>query len=291
MSKKKQNHWWPRYQDDYSKKTAHLTLAEHGAYAVLLDYYYATENPLDANADVLHRICRAFDDKEQAAVHSVLRQFFVLVGGKYHNNRADAELAKRIDISGKRRDAALIKHAGKGDANADANADTPTPTPTLSIKEDTNVSSVGSVKVNVSKIPHEFPMSDGTILNFDQLFERLWVLYPAIRDKGSKAKAKEQLKIKIEKGIDYEIIGRGVAKYRGYCDRTGEKQPDMFRWIRDGGYSRDYATTEPQHNPRNSGGYSIEAVVEKAMADKTHDPEGRDARLAALGICYDTSDQ
>ncbi len=149
----------------------------------------------------------------------------------------------------------------------------------------------GSEAVKVSKMPSEFAMTDGTLLNFDQLFERLWVLYPAIRDKGNKAKAKEQLKIKIEKGIDYEIIGRGIAKYRGYCDRTGEKQPDMFRWLRDNGFQRDYTTTEQPANTRNGGGYSIEAVLEKALADKTHDPAGRDARLAALGIRYDTSDQ
>jgi len=133
---KKQNHWWPRYQDDYSKKTAHLTLAEHGAYAVLLDHYYATEKPLPANADVLHRICRAFAPDEKAAVQSVLQQFFVLMPDGYHNKRADEELEKRVDTSEKRRNAALSRYkdnkidAKQMQSKCNANADTPTPTPT-----------------------------------------------------------------------------------------------------------------------------------------------------------------
>lgn len=88
-----------------------------------------------------------------------------------------------------------------------------------------------------------FKMPDGTVLNFDQLFERWWVLYPKIRDKGSKQSAKEQLLKKLKSKIPYETIGRGIKKYRDYCDSTGEKNSDMFKWLRDDGFTREYSTT------------------------------------------------
>ena len=69
---------WPRYVGDYQRKTLHLSLVEHGAYALLLDQYYSTGKPLDANASALHRICRAFGPDEQKAVQSVLKEFFTL---------------------------------------------------------------------------------------------------------------------------------------------------------------------------------------------------------------------
>src|SRR5437764_66948 len=78
------NHWYPRYVADYNKKTQHLSLAEHGAYALLMDYYYTAGKP-SANAQVLYRICRAFESHEQEAVSSVVRQFFVEVDGHLSN--------------------------------------------------------------------------------------------------------------------------------------------------------------------------------------------------------------
>lgn len=292
--------WYPRDMGKYARDTAHLSMLEDGAYNNLLDHYYSNGglpcvfSNASSNASLmpdhsrLHRLCKASTKAEQEAVDNVLFMFFVLdKDGYYRQSKCDEIIAEQLLKHQKRVNAGRKGGEKKASSNATSNASSNAPqkeTKTKNIEEDTNVSSL-------PKMPHEFAMPDGTILNFDQLFERWWVLYPAIRDKGSKTKAKEQLKIKIEKGIDYEIIGRGIAKYRGYCDRTGEKQPDMFRWLRDEGFNRDYATTEPTANTRNGGGYSIEAVLEKALADKTHDPEGRDARLAALGICYDTSDQ
>lgn len=95
--------WYPRYFGDYMKKTSHLSLAEHGAYVVLLDHYYGTEQPLQADVTALIRVCRAFDQAEQKAVESVCNQFFPIgLDGLRHNKRADAEIAKGRAISGVR---------------------------------------------------------------------------------------------------------------------------------------------------------------------------------------------
>lgn len=85
--------YYRRWIGDYVKKTAHLSLAEHGAYNVLLDVCYSTEKPLPASVDALCRLCRAMTREEQAAVASVAEQFFpVGEDGLRHNPRADEEL-------------------------------------------------------------------------------------------------------------------------------------------------------------------------------------------------------
>jgi len=91
--------WYPRYYGDYTRDTAHLTLAEHGAYAVLLDHYYATRRGIPEVPDYAYRICRAFSDAERTAVDSVLAQFFPVNGdGTRHNKRADIELEREAEI-------------------------------------------------------------------------------------------------------------------------------------------------------------------------------------------------
>lgn len=118
-------HWYPRYVGDYGSKTSHLSMVEHGAYALLLDHYYSTEKPLNANACVLHRVCRAFADAEKDAVQSVLDQFFTLEDDGWHNARVDEELKKRSKIKDKRVIAANNrwgKKQCKSNASASASA-------------------------------------------------------------------------------------------------------------------------------------------------------------------------
>ena len=87
--------FYKRYIGDYGRKTAHLSLLEHGAYAVLLDHYYGTRKPLPDDMPALYRICRAVDKQEQAAVQRVVTEFFPLgADGLRHNPRADQEIAE-----------------------------------------------------------------------------------------------------------------------------------------------------------------------------------------------------
>jgi uncharacterized protein YdaU (DUF1376 family) len=92
------NIWYAHYPGDYARDTAHLSLAQHGAYRLLLDDYYSTAAPLPSDVMALYRICRAFDQTEKDAVNSVLAAFFELCGDGYHNARADIELARQSEI-------------------------------------------------------------------------------------------------------------------------------------------------------------------------------------------------
>lgn len=87
--------YYERYCGDYARDTAHLHLAEHGAYTVLLDTQYATERGLPADYAALYRICRAMSKAEQTVVRSVADQFFpVDEDGLRWNRRARKDIAK-----------------------------------------------------------------------------------------------------------------------------------------------------------------------------------------------------
>lgn len=87
--------YYERYCGDYAKKTARLSLVEHGAYTLLLDEYYSNEAPLPADFEELFRICRAMKKSEQDAVRSVAEKFFPIAeDGMRHNERADEMISR-----------------------------------------------------------------------------------------------------------------------------------------------------------------------------------------------------
>ena len=85
--------FYKRFMGDYAKKTARLTLAQHGAYTLLLDEFYVTELPLPNDYAELFRICRAMNKAEHDAVRYAADKYFpVGADGLRHNVRADQEL-------------------------------------------------------------------------------------------------------------------------------------------------------------------------------------------------------
>ncbi len=113
--------WYPRNVGDYLGRTLALTFEEDGAFTRLLDAYYATEEPLPANAMQLHRTCRCTTPAERDLVDRVVRMFFEPSEDGWRNAKADAEIKKSNEISDKRRLAAESRH-GKDHASADASA-------------------------------------------------------------------------------------------------------------------------------------------------------------------------
>ena len=85
--------YYKRYMADYARKTARLTLAQHGAYCLLLDEAYTTERPLPVEHEELFRVCRAMTKAEQDAVRFVADIFFpVGPDGKRHNQKVEDEI-------------------------------------------------------------------------------------------------------------------------------------------------------------------------------------------------------
>lgn len=114
--------WSPFYWGDYLRKTSHLSLAEHGAYILLMEHYYSSGCPINANPSVLHRVCRCADDTERAACDSVVLQFFTKDGDLYRHDRIDEEISKSNKIKDKGRDAANKRWHGNANPSVQGNA-------------------------------------------------------------------------------------------------------------------------------------------------------------------------
>lgn len=102
--------WYKRHIGDYARDTGHLSLFEHGAYTLLLDWAYASEKPLPVDAETAYRICRAMAKSEKNAVDSILSQFFPVVEGKRVNKRTDLELSSYHRIGEVRSNAGKTRH-------------------------------------------------------------------------------------------------------------------------------------------------------------------------------------
>jgi uncharacterized protein YdaU (DUF1376 family) len=106
---------------DYLKDTADLSLAEHGAYALLLAEYYNRRGPLDPDVRKLQRVCRAGCDAEHEAVATVAERFFpVGEDGLRHNKRADAELRVALAAIEAQRVAARLTNESRYGARSSA---------------------------------------------------------------------------------------------------------------------------------------------------------------------------
>jgi len=89
--------WYAFYPGDYAKDTADLSLIDHGAYRLLLDFYYSTCNFLPDTYDSNYRICKAYTAEEKKAVRKILQKYFIKNGGGFSHLRADIEINKQME--------------------------------------------------------------------------------------------------------------------------------------------------------------------------------------------------
>lgn len=89
--------FYKRYMGDYLRDTLGLSMGEDGAYNRLIDFYYATEQPLPIAKDELYRITRASGKKDQECVDKVISRFFLSTPQGYRHKRIDVEIAKSKD--------------------------------------------------------------------------------------------------------------------------------------------------------------------------------------------------
>jgi uncharacterized protein YdaU (DUF1376 family) len=85
--------YYKHFIGDYGKKTGDLSLMEHGAYLLMMQAYYATEEPLPTGK-ALYRLVRADSKAERAAVDAVAKRFWKQTDAGLINPRADEEIAK-----------------------------------------------------------------------------------------------------------------------------------------------------------------------------------------------------
>ena len=110
--------FYKRFIGDYQGKTAGLVAVEHGVYSLLLDAFYATEQPLPLDDGELCVIARAFDDVSRAAVQKVLERYWRKTPEGWVNARAEKEISAYQDKSSKARTSAGKRWDRERDANA-----------------------------------------------------------------------------------------------------------------------------------------------------------------------------
>jgi uncharacterized protein YdaU (DUF1376 family) len=111
--------FYPRHLGDYARDAGYLSQSEHGAYTLLLDWYYANEKPVPP--DLVFDITKAASRGEKKAAEKVLRRFFVYDGKVWTHKRVESELAKMREKSEKARGSAKSRWMRThSERNADA---------------------------------------------------------------------------------------------------------------------------------------------------------------------------
>ena len=105
--------FYKRFIGDYQRKTGHLSICEHGAYALMLDAHYGTGKPLPPDISKVCRLIRAITDQEQKAVTTVLEQFWKRTEGGWVNKRALEEIEKARIQATKNKAIAVAREARK----------------------------------------------------------------------------------------------------------------------------------------------------------------------------------
>jgi len=108
-------HYYKKNIGDYIKKTARLSLLQHGAHTLLIDSCYDRERfpTLDDAYDWL----LPMDDDERGAIKFILNRFFILVDGFYVQNRIQEELDAYKAKSLKNKEIAIKREHAKREAS------------------------------------------------------------------------------------------------------------------------------------------------------------------------------
>ena len=104
--------WMPLYIGDYLADTTHLSMAEHGAYLLLIMTYWRT-GPLPDNDKALANMAKCDRKLWMSEIGPVIRSFFCLQDGKLHHKRIDQELCDAAELSAKKQAAANARWGAK----------------------------------------------------------------------------------------------------------------------------------------------------------------------------------
>lgn len=114
--------YYPHHVGDYTKDTIGLTQGQHGAYRLLMDAAYTTENGIPA--DEVYPVSKAVTAAERKNTDKVLAKYFVLRDGRYYQKRIEAELeafrnkSKKAKESANARWGKAVDNPSPKDANA-----------------------------------------------------------------------------------------------------------------------------------------------------------------------------
>lgn len=217
--------YYRRFMGDYANKTADLSLAEHGAYTVLLDISYSTEAGLPGSYDGLYRLCRAMTKSEQDAVKVVADRFFPSCSdGLRRNPRAADEITKAQAIIDKQRKSGADSAHKRWSTDRYTHEYTDGSTDRYTDPEAIQPPTTNHQPLNTNHQPPKKTLSAAS-----GVFERFWQSYPRKIAKASAWKAWQKVK---PDDLLAERICRAVAE-QSACEQ----------WRKEGGAFIPHAAT------------------------------------------------
>lgn len=216
------------YIGDYMKKTGTLSVAEHGAYVLMLLHYYATEAPLPTGRD-LYRLLRAETKQDREAVESIAAKYWQQTEGGLVNERADEEIQKAAKAkeahseAGKQGGRPKRKQTETNLVSETEPNEKPTNTNTNTITTSLrSVERARGTRLPADWVPESWPGPDDdprTVLTLElqelPKFRDYWISQPG--QKGVKADWNATWRNWIRKAVEY-------AESRGYS-RQGPAKP------------------------------------------------------------------
>lgn len=228
MSKKP---WMPFDIGDYQRDTGHLSVAEHGAYLMLIMHYWVNGG-LPDDERMIARLSRMSPD-QWAESRDILAGLF---RDGWRHKRIDEELSKADEIIGKRKAAANARHSGsKRDAHAELVDSTCT---------DTGVPPSPSPEPREEKPRPPVTVAEEARAFFDEL----WAAFP---QNPTSSEAKAEAAFSATKAEDRDAILAAARRYRQWFaeDCVARKRtetaglrfaPHLATWLADEGW-RDAA--------------------------------------------------
>ena len=107
--------FYKRWLGSYKTKTTRLNMLQHGAYNLMLDEYYSSEENLPLDRDELYELVKAKTEPEKDAVEIVLKKYWIETPDGYVQEKADEVIE---DYYKHMRDKEVLSERGRKGANS-----------------------------------------------------------------------------------------------------------------------------------------------------------------------------
>lgn len=254
---------------DYLKKTAHLSIAEHGAYLLMLQAYYATEAPLP-RGEALYRVLRATSKQERAAVDSVLKQFWRETEKGYTNGRAEEEMASA------QRQREVNRETGKRGGRPPKPNRTETESVSESVSETEPINNpIQTPDSRLQTGSTTNPLLSSCVISSlgaaptaraeeraQAELPRLKAVYPPNPGRADWLTAEHHIRRHVEGGESWEALHEGVRRYAEHVRATGRMVLNPARFFGD----KDRPWAQPWPIPPSKAQTAQDANVAAARA-------------------------